>query len=433
MAICGAPPRFGPAAMLNASRDAIYPANNAIHRMAPLLRMLLLLALAGCLVIASLPAQAAGASFAAFVEGLRPQAQAAGVTSETFDAAFDGVTLNPKIIALTKKQAEFTKPVWSYLAGAVTPARVEKGQARAREWKQTLDRAQSQFGVDANIVMGVWGLETDFGGYAGDMSVIRSLATLAYARYRGDFFKDELLVALQILQQGHITPQEMRGSWAGAMGQTQFMPSSFQKYAVDFNGDGRKDIWTSVPDALGSTANYLKAHGWIAGAAWGYEVILPQGFDISARDPARFFTFADFSADGVARADGEALPRSGEAALLLPAGLRGPVFLVTPNFKVIKSYNNSTSYALGVALLGDRIAGLGGIKAAWPKGDRPLDRRQAIDMQQRLKKLGYDVGDLDGKLGEKAGIAVRAYQKQAGLPPDGYPTRALLERMRGGK
>ena len=416
--------------MFHADRDAIVPLNSAIHRLAPLLRMFLLMVIVAAVAFAAHPALAAANGFDSFVQSLWPQAKARGVSRETFDAAFEGVTLNPKIIALTRKQAEFVKPVWSYLDSAVSAAKVQRGQARGAEWKDTLARAEGQYGVDGSIVMGIWGLETDFGAYSGDMPVIRSLATLAYARYRGDFFKDELLVALEILQQGHITPERMKGSWAGAMGQTQFMPSSFMKYAVDFDNDGRKDIWTNMPDAIGSTANYLKAHGWIAGATWGYEVVLPRGFDIAALDPAKFFDFATFAAAGVTRADGEALPRSGEAALLLPAGLRGPAFLVTPNFKVVKSYNNSTSYALGVCLLGDRIAGLGNLRASWPRGDKPLDRKQAKELQVRLRKLGYDVGEMDGKLGEKASVAVRAWQKQAGLAPDGYPTRILLEKMR---
>ena len=398
---------------------------------APLLRAALLLMAGTVLVLFARSAEAAPTPpFSAFVESVWPDAKQKGVSRDTFDAAFAGVTPNPKLIALTKKQAEFVKPVWEYLAGAVSARRVAKGEARAREWKDTLVRAERQFGVETPVIMGIWGMETDFGSAAGDSYVIRSLATLAFARYRGDFFRNELVTALQILEEGHIAPEQMKGSWAGAMGQTQFMPSSFKSWAVDFNNDGRKDIWTSVPDALGSTANYLKQHGWIAGETWGYEAVLPKGFDIAAFDPARFSSFARFASAGVMRADGEAMPDSGEAALLLPAGRRGPAFLVTPNFKVIKSYNNSTSYALGVALLGDRIAGAGELRAAWPKSDRPLSRAQAIEMQKRLIKLGYDVGEADGKLGEKASAALRQYQQKAGMDPDGYPTLRVLERMR---
>ena len=230
-----------------------------------------------------------------------------------------------------------------------------------------MDKVDGHYGVDPYIVLGVWGMETNFGGHTGDLSTIRSLATLAYAHYRGDYFRKELLEALVILQEGHVAATDMQGSWAGAMGQTQFMPSSFKHYAVDFDGDGRKDIWKSVPDALGSTAYYLKRHGWIASETWGYEVVLPRGLNAAAGAPRRF---AAWAAEGVTRADGGSMPSKGDASLLLPAGNDGPAFLVTHNFKVIKSYNNSVSYALGVALLSDRIAGFGPLKAAWPVATR---------------------------------------------------------------
>ncbi len=402
--------------------------------LAPLARTLVLVLVAIALILFAHRAEAASENgFRTFVERLWPQAQARGVLRETFDEAFEGVTANPALLKLTKKQAEFVKPVWEYLAAAVSAKRIAAGTEKAREWRETLSRAESSFGVDRSVVMGVWGMETNFGAFAGDSYVIRSLATLAYARYRGDFFKNELLVALEILQEGHVSVAKMKGSWAGAMGQTQFMPSSFKSWAVDFNNDGKKDIWNNVPDALGSTANYLKQHGWIAGETWGYEVILPQGFSLAGQDPAHFSSFARFAEAGVRKANGEALPRDGEAALLLPAGARGPVFLVTPNFKVIKTYNNSTSYALGVALLGDRIAGEPPLHASWPTGDRPLSRTLATEMQTRLQKMGYDVGELDGKLGEKASDALRQFQRKAGLEPDGYPTLKVLERMRKAK
>ena len=399
--------------------------------LAPLARTLLLIIIGVAVFLLAHRAEAAPETgFRSFVESLWPEAQARGVSRATFDEAVEGVTSNPALLKITQIQAEFVKPVWEYLAAAVSAKRISAGTEKAREWRETLSRAETTFGVESPVVMGVWGMETNFGSFAGDSYVIRSLATLAYARYRGDFFKNELLVALQILQEGHVSVAKMKGSWAGAMGQTQFMPSSFKSWAVDFNNDGKKDIWNSVPDALGSTANYLKQHGWIAGEAWGYEVTLPQGFSLAGQDPAHFSSFAKFADAGVRRANGEALPRGGEAALLLPAGIRGPAFLVTPNFKVIKTYNNSTSYALGVALLGDRIAGEPPLRAAWPTTDRPLSRTQAKEMQTRLQKMGYDVGELDGKLGEKASDALRQFQRKAGMEPDGYPTLKVLERMR---
>jgi membrane-bound lytic murein transglycosylase B len=369
-------------------------------------------------------------SFSAFVEDLWPEAHAHGVSRQTFDLAFRGVTFDPKVIARTKKQAEVVKPIWEYIASAVSAGRIARGQEKAAAYRTWLAKARQGYGVDAATIIGIWGLETDFGGFVGGDNVIRALATLAYARYRGDYFNQELIAALQILEEGDVAPGEMRGSWAGAMGQTQFMPSSFLKFAVDFEGHGKRDIWTSAPDAIGSTANYLKEHGWRAGEPWGYEVVLPQGFALSGADTANYSAIGGFAQRGIARADGRPLPESGEAQLLIPAGLSGPIFLVTPNFKVIKSYNNSTAYALAVALLGDRAMGGAGLVGGWPVHDRGLSLAQARDMQARLKKMGYDVGKIDGRFGETGQTALRAYQEKNGLTPDGYPTLALLQRMR---
>ena len=375
-------------------------------------------------------ATAAAHSFQLFIEGLWPEAKALGVSRATFDAAFKGVTYDPKIVAHTETQAEFVKPIWEYLASAVSANRIERAKAAAQQYESWLSKAQHKFGVDASVVTGIWGLETDYGAFAGSDYVIRALASLAYARYQGDYFKDELLAALQILEDGDITPARMKGSWAGAMGQTQFMPSSFREYAVDFDGGGRRDIWTNAPDAIGSTANYLAKHGWVAGLPWGFEVVLPDGFDLKDADSSHYAPFKAFADRGVKRADGKPLPQSGEAELLITAGLKGPIFLVTANFKVIKSYNNSTSYALGVALLGDRSMDGGPLVAAWPVHDRRLTTAQMLEMQTRLKKMGYDVGKMDGKIGEVGQAAVRAYQQKTGLVPDGYPTLALLLKMR---
>jgi membrane-bound lytic murein transglycosylase B len=379
---------------------------------------------------ASSKTNAAAHAFRLFIEGLWPQAQALGVSRKTFDVAFKGVAYDAKVVAHTNGQAEFVKPIWDYLASAVSANRVERARAAAKQYESWLSKAQAKFGVDASVVTGIWGLETDYGAFAGSDNVIRALASLAYARYRGDYFKDELFAALQILEAGDISAARMKGSWAGAMGQTQFMPSSFREFAVDFDGDGRRDIWMSAPDAIGSTANYLGKHGWVAGQPWGFEVALPEKFALTEADCSHFAPFSAFAERGVKRADGKPLPRSGEAELLITAGIKGPIFLVTPNFKVIKSYNNSTSYALGVALLGDRGMGGAALQAAWPVHDRQLSAVQMREMQASLKKMGYDVGELDGKIGESGRAALRAYQEKAGQIPDGYPTLALLMKMR---
>lgn len=383
------------------------------------------------LMAAGLSPSIARADFNQFVQGLWPLARAEGVSRATFDAAFKGVTVDPAVIGLTKRQAEFVRPIWGYLDGAISATRLSRGRAAADEWADTIASAERTYGVDRRVIMGIWGMETNFGSYTGDMYVIRALATLAYAKYRGTFFRDELITALKILEEGHIAPaRSMRGSWAGAMGQTQFMPSSFMKYAVDFNGDGAKNIWTDVRDALGSTAHYLKQFGWIAGQPWGFEVDLPAGFDYRLADRSRMRPFSEWAGYGVRRADERGFPRSGEAALYLPAGARGPKFLITANFAVIKKYNSSDAYALAVAHLGDRIYGGEPIAAAWPRKDKQLSLTQGKELQRRLVSLGFPMEKIDGKLGEASRAAIRSYQLQAGLLPDGYPTEALLARLR---
>lgn len=366
-------------------------------------------------------------SFSAFVAALWPEAQQRGVTRATFESAFAGVTPDPKIIELTRKQSEFVKPIWEYVNGAVTSTRIEQGAEAASRWSSAIAAAESRYGVERSVILGIWGMETNFGSFTGGKDVIRSLATLAHEQYRGEFFRDELLTALVILQQGHVDREDMKGSWAGAMGQTQFMPSSFMKFAVDADGDGHKNIWTSIPDAMASTANYLRQHGWTQGLPWGFEVQLPDGFDWRMQSGS----FGAWRNAGLKRADGSAMPRSGEATLFLPAGARGPAFLITSNFAVIKRYNSSDAYAIGVGHLGDRVMGGEAIAARWPVGERQLDRGQRLEVQRQLNRLGFDVGEPDGKLGSKTREAVRNFQQTRGLVPDGYPTVALLEALRG--
>ncbi len=396
------------------------------------IRSLVPAALAWALSLAG-PVWAAGPEdgFGACVQSVRAEAATAGVSKETLDEAFRGVSSDKTILALTRKQSEFVRPVWAYLESAASGSRISAGRAKADEHDAVLARVENQFGVDKRAIMGVWGMETNYGANTGGTYVIRALSTLACARYRGEFFRTELVAALQILEEGHLSDvRQMRGSWAGAMGQTQFMPTSFMKYAVDYNGDGHKNIWTSVPDALASTANYLKQFGWVRGLPWGFEVELPAGIDLSSHSARK--SFSAWASAGVSRADGGDFP-SGEATLILPAGVRGPAFLVTQNFYVIKKYNNSESYALGVAHLGDRIFGGAAIQGTWPKGDRPLSKQQGIELQRRLQALGHDVGEPDGKLGEKTRDAVRKFQIARGMVADGYATPDVLARIKGAK
>ena len=374
-------------------------------------------------------AESQQASFRRFIERLWPLAEARGVSRATFDTAFVGVTFDPKVAASAESQPEFVRPIWDYVASAVSVERVARGRDRARLEALWLARAEDLYGVDDAVILGVWGLETDFGGFAGSNNVIRALASLAYIHFQGDYFRDELLSALVILEEGDIAPSLMRGSWAGAMGQTQFMPSSYLAYAVAFQRHNRRDIWTNEADAIGSTANYLAKHGWTKGLPWGFEVRLPPAFALTAADSLSAAQFSSFAARDVKRPDGSPLPESGEGRLLILAGLNGPVFLVTSNFGVIKAYNNSTAYALSVGLLGDAITGGPGLAAQWPTHDRPLTAAQIQRLQVKLKKLGFDVGEIDGKIGDAMRSAVRAYQERSGLPPDGYASQALFSRV----
>lgn len=375
---------------------------------------------------AAVQTEAPAMPFDDFVESLWHDARARGVQRTTFDGAFAGVTPDPKVAELTRRQSEFVKPVWDYLDSAVTAARIEKGREVAGEWQSALAAAERRYGVERSVILGIWGMETNYGTFTGGKDVIRSLATLAHLGYRGDFFRDELLTALVILQQGHIDREDMKGSWAGAMGQTQFMPSSFMTYAVDADGDGHKNIWTSMPDAIASTANYLHKHGWTPGLPWAVEVQRPEGFDWKTRSAP----FSGWSRLGFRRTDGKALPHGGEATLFLPAGARGPTFLVTSNFAVIKKYNSSDAYALGVGHLGDRVTGGATLAADWPTDERQLDKDQRFELQRHLLRMGYDVGDPDGRLGSKTREAVRDFQERRGLVPDGYASHGVLQALR---
>ncbi|WEJ59002.1 lytic murein transglycosylase [Devosia sp. FJ2-5-3] len=374
---------------------------------------------------------AAQASTADFVRGLWPDAQAMGVSRQAFEASFASYSPSSKVMELTRKQPEFTQTVQQYLDKRITAAQAKKGQAMRGEWAQTLGAAQQRFGVQPEIVLAIWGMETNFGGFMGGNNTIHALATLTQNGYRTDFFRKELLTALRIVSDGHVRPGDMVGSWAGAMGHTQFMPSSFARYAVDFNGDGRKDIWNSIPDALGSTANYLNAFGWRNGETWGYEVKLPSNFDFASARQLEKAPLSRWQQMGIARISGKAFPRPEDTArLYMPAGASGPAFLLLPNFDVIKRYNNSDSYALAVGHLADRIIGSGSFVTPWPSGDYALSKAQRAELQTLLARAGYDVGSPDGVIGPKTRAAVMAYQSRIGVAADGHVSGLLLERLK---
>ncbi|GJD72083.1 Tn3 family transposase TnXax1 [Methylobacterium goesingense] len=368
------------------------------------------------------------ARFRAFVEALRPDAEARGISRSTFDAAFAGISEpDPDILARTRRQSEFGRPVWDYLVGAVSPARIARGKAQAARLATTLAAIEARIGVPRWMVLAIWGVESDFGASGGTVSTIRALATLAEARFRGTLFRDELLAALAILQRGDITPERMKGSWAGAMGQVQFLPSSFLAHAVDLDGDGHRDIWGSEADALASIGTYLKTLGWNPALSWGYEVALPRDFDLSRYRG----DLSDFARRGVRRTDGKALPGAGNASLFLPGGLGGPVFLITDNFEVVRAYNTSDSYALAVGHLADRLAGAPALAAPWPIKAPRLDKAGLQALQAALAARGLYAGEADGRAGPKLREAVRQFQIAEGLPADGYATPALLARIGG--
>jgi len=363
-------------------------------------------------------------SFAPLLASLWPDAQARGITRKTFDLAFTGLTPDPRVAALTLRQLEYGVPVATYLGRIASQARIEGAARRAREWKPTLDTIEKQYGVDRWIILALWGIETSFGANNGGFDVIRSLAMLVAIGYRADYFRDELIAALQVLQQGHIARDKMIGSWAGAMGQPQFMPSNFLTLAVDFDRDGRKDIWGSAPDVLASIANFLKHWGWKAGAEWGCEVVLPQSFDYR-RSRA---SYAEWAALGLKRADGKSMAE-GNAILFFPSGAGGPAFLVGENFEVIKRYNISDVFALAASQIADRAQGRAGVRAAWPANDPQLTRTERVSLQKRMKELGHPVNDLDGRIDFDLRDEIRLEQAKHGMVLDGHPTRALMERI----
>ena len=371
---------------------------------------------------------AAPLAFRAFIDALRPDAEARGISSTTFDAAFRGISgPDASVLARTTAQGEFARPVWDYLVSAVSPGRIARGRAQAERLSGTLAAIEARTGVPRWIVLAFWGVESDFGASGGTVPTIRALATLAQARFRGTLFRDELLAALTILQRGDITPEAMKGSWAGAMGQTQFLPSTFLRHAVDFDGDGHRDIWGSEADALASIAGYLQTLGWNPALSWGYTVILPPGFDLTRYRG----DLADFAGRGVRRTDGGALPGPGQASLFLPGGASGPVFLITDNFEVVRAYNTSDSYALAVGHLADRLAGGPALAAPWPSAAARLDKAGLQALQTALAARGLYGGETDGRAGPKLREAVRQYQIREGLTADGYATPALLRQIAG--
>jgi membrane-bound lytic murein transglycosylase B len=373
------------------------------------------------------PKSAAAADFADFVAALWPQAEATGVSRATFEAATADLAPEPGVLAKPKAQAEFTITIPAYLASAVTPARVARGQRVAGQHAGPLARAARRHGVPEEIIVAILGVESNFGTATGAADALRVLATLAWKGHRAETFVAEFVDALVMLEKGYASRPQLRGSWAGAMGQPQFMPSAYLKFAESDAGAGSADIWGSTPDAIASIANFLEKSGWVAGLPAIVEVVLPETFDYAAFD----LDFSGWRALGVARADGAALPAGGAASLYLPAGAAGPAFLISDNFEVIRQYNTSDAYAMSVAVLAARIAGHEIPRAPWPR-IMPLSTAEVREMQQLLTERGFYRGVLDGKLGRSSRNAIHAFQRAEGVQPaDGFATRAVLARLKG--
>ncbi len=400
---------------------------------APLTMMLTGLALAGLLVTAA-PARAQDpAGFPQFLAGVRAEALSRGLSQGTVNRALANVRLVPRVLELDDAQPEFLSTFWQYLDRAISDQRIAEGRRQLARHARVLAAVEQRYGVQPRFLVSFWGLESGFGSFTGTFPVLDSLATLAYAGRRGDFFRSELFDALAIVDAGQASPGQLMGSWAGAMGQPQFMPSTYRRYAAAFDGGGHPDIWTNVADVFASSANYLSSIGWRGDQTWGREVTVPARFDYALADLSVELPLAEWQRLGVRRVDGGSLPSADfTASLILPMGHRGPAFLVYNNFRVIMRWNNSTLYALAVGHLADRLAGQGPFVGPRPDLGPPLRSAEVTEMQALLTARGFDTGTPDGRVGPRTRAAVRAFQAQTGQPADGYPTRELLVSLRRG-
>ena len=366
-----------------------------------------------------------------WIGDFRGRAIAAGIEPAVYDRAMSGLRYDADVVRRDRNQSEFTKTIWEYLDSAASAARVENGRRALREHGRILQAIEDTYGVDKEVVVAVWGLESAYGTYRGDTPILQALATLAYDGRRGDFFEEQLIAALKIIQAGDVAPSGMTGSWAGAMGHTQFMPTSYLSYAVDFHGDGQRDIWSDDPtDALASTAAYLSRFGWREGQPWGVEVRLPRGFDYSLASRGTEMSPPAWAERGVVGLDDRPVPNYGAGSILLPAGAQGAAFMVFDNFEVIERYNAADAYVIGVGHLADRIAGGPPIRSDWPRADRSLAFAERKELQARLTREGFSTRGVDGRIGPDTVSAIRAYQRAAGLVPDGYASLDLLQQLR---
>lgn len=382
--------------------------------------------------VTEIQAKTANIAFNRWINGFGARAQAQGITLVTLKKAFRGVKYNTSVVEKDRNQSEFTKQIWDYLDSAASPVRVKNGKDALRKYSGKLAKIEATYGVDRQIITAIWGLESAYGTFKGDIPVIEALATLAFDGRRGRFFEGQLIAALKILQSGDVTPRNMKGSWAGAMGHTQFIPTSYLQFAVDFTGDGKRDIWGKDPsDALASTAAYLHRSGWVKGQPWGVEVILPKGFKYTLANRKILKSPDGWAALGVQAANGKKIKNYGSASILLPAGASGAAFMIFKNFAVIERYNKADAYVIGVGHLSDLISGGDPIKASWPRGYKPLSFKQKKEMQRRLKREGFLKDKIDGIIGPNTINAIRAFQVSVGETPDGYPSETFLKLLKG--
>lgn len=369
--------------------------------------------------------------FQRWIDRFRARARAAGIRDSVIDASFQGVRYNADIIKRDRNQSEFTKQIWEYLDSAASDARVKNGRDALRKNKRVLAEIEQRYGVEAEVVTAVWGLESAYGSFRGSEPVIEALATLAFDGRRGKFFESQLIAALKIIQSGDVPPRKMTGSWAGAMGHTQFIPTSYLSYAVDFRGDGKRDIWSDDPtDALASTAAYLKNFGWTKGQPWGVEVKLPRGFNYTLTGERVKKSPNEWAAMGVRDTKGAKVPNHGSASILLPAGAQGAAFMIFKNFHVIERYNTADAYVIGVGHLSDRIGGAGPLKSGWPRDDRNLRFAEKKEMQRRLTARGFNTDGVDGIIGPNTIQAIRRFQSTVGMVPDGYASYEILRKLK---
>ena len=390
--------------------------------------------------IAVVPASAADADkvapppasvFNAWIDEFKAKARKRGISAATLEKTLGDATYVPRVIELDRRQPEFSMTFWQYLGKTISEKRIQRGRKLLRTHADLLSKIEAKYGVPPRFLVAFWGLESNFGDYTGSFPLVDSLATLAFDPRRSKFFSEQLLAALEIIDRGDI-PADVKASWAGAMGNTQFIPTTYRAYAIDFDGDGRRDLWRSLPDVFASSAHYLSQSGWRREETWGREVRLPKSFDFALSGLGNKLKLKEWQAMGVRRADGRDLPSADfDASLVLPAGADGPAFLVYNNYRTILIWNRSILYALAVGHLADRLVEKPALVAKKPKNDRALSRADVREIQRLLTQKGFDSGGQDGIAGSKTRQAIKAYQARKGLPPDGHPDARLLDHLRG--